>query len=343
MLRADHRAPGILGALFFALLALVAGCDRAETPEWSGETVEEELAAGEPQPVAATTAPATSDPGEQVRFIAYNLENWLTMDRYVDGERVSSHPKPDGEKDAAVTMLARHRPDILGLCEIGDREDLEDLRQRLAEAGIEMPHAHHTGGADPTRRLALLSRFPIAATEDHGAPEIEIPATTGGTLERGMSRGILDATVDSPVGPLRFLGVHLKSKREIPEADQEQIRRAEAHQLRAQANRILDADPATPLIVYGDLNDSRQASAIRTVRGPSDGPRSLKMIRLKDSRGDYWTHHWTWQDIYSRFDYILTSVPVLDWIVEEETYVIDDPEWADASDHRALVLTLDRS
>jgi endonuclease/exonuclease/phosphatase family metal-dependent hydrolase len=225
---------------------------------------------------------------------------------------------------------------MLGVCEIGTEADLADLQQRLKSAGLDFPHTHHTGGVDDTRHLAFLSRFPITKSR---VPE-DLTYELGGQT-RGMSRGIVDVTVDTPKGEIRFLGAHLKSKREIPDADQEMIRRAEAHLLRREADQILAKDPEVQLIVYGDMNDMRQASALRTIQGPRSGPKSLEMAYLRDSRGESWTHHWSYQDVYSRFDYILMSEPLLDKISWDECRVLDDEAWADASDHRALLLVID--
>ncbi|BCX50320.1 endonuclease [Haloferula helveola] len=338
------NAPGFLGAFLLALSATSCEKESKAAGEWSGPVVTADAAppetSAEPAPVVigkpeVSIIQEPDSPGS-LRFIAYNIENWLTMDRYVDGKRVNSKPKPDSEKEAIVTILARHQPDVVGICEIGTKEDLAELQQLLKEAGVDLPHAHHTGGADDTRRLAMLSRFPFASTQLHESLEYELEGKT-----MGMGRGILDATVDSPIGPIRFLGAHLKSKREIPEADQEMMRRAEAHLLRDQATSILTADPSARLIVYGDMNDTRQASAIRTIRGPSKGPTKLGMAFMRDSRAETWTHFWEYQDVYSRFDYVFFSMPMTDGVLWDECRIIDDPEWKDASDHRALLFVLE--
>lgn len=327
-------APGILGAFLLGL----ASCEKeAPAAQWEGEKVTSEAAPPATETPATETpaTEATATDGETLRFIAYNVENWLTMDRYIDNQRVNGKPKPESEREAVVTLLARHRPDVIGLCEIGTPEDLTDLQDRLKAAGVDLPHAHHTGGADDTRHLAMLSRHPFASLELHEDLDYELEGRTF-----GMGRGILDVTVDSPVGEIRFLGAHLKSKREIPEADQEMMRRAEAHLLREQATRILKADPETPLIVYGDMNDTRQSSAVRTLRGPNQGPLKLGMAWLKDDRGETWTHFWSYQDVYSRFDYVFFNNPVTDRALWEECEVIGDDEWAEASDHRALLFII---
>jgi endonuclease/exonuclease/phosphatase family metal-dependent hydrolase len=338
-------APNLFGAFFLLAVFGLGGCRERPSEDWPGDTLAEEIevfSAREAKDPAASADDIGLDrpPGrpsfdaDHLRFVSHNLRNWLTME-VATADGISPRPKPEEEKRATTTVLVRHRPDILGVCEIGGPADLAELRSRLRDGGVDLPHIHHTGGADPERRLALLSRFPIASSERHEDLAYRLD---GRILE--MSRGILDVTLDTPVGELRFLGLHLKSKRETPEADQARMRLAEAHLARALADRILDAEPGTRLIVYGDLNDTRNAPAVRTIRGPGDGPRALKTVGLRDSRGQTWTYHWDRADIYSRIDFILVSESVRglgDW---DASYVVDDPETALASDHRPLVLAL---
>ncbi len=344
-------APGSLGALVFSLLVafLLAGCrEEVAGQEWSGPSVAEEAAAGEPDAGSdppRTDGATTEDPAgagdpagdaNRVRFLSYNLKNWLTMERYERGQTTGQRPKPEREREALVGIVADARPDILGVCEIGSPEDLEQLKQQLADAGVNLPNTHHAGGSDRVRHLGLLTRFPITARTEHDGLDFQLEGR-----EWSVQRGILDVTVETPSGPLRCLGVHLKSKREIPEADQAMIRLNEARQLRRIADEILAAEPATRLVVYGDFNDTRQAPPLRTVQGTRGSDTHLNMIRLTDSRGEYWTHHWSYQDVYSRFDYKLLSANLLDAIVDEESGVLDPEDWSLASDHRALLLTLD--
>ncbi|MGE9269379.1 MAG: endonuclease/exonuclease/phosphatase family protein [Verrucomicrobiales bacterium] len=339
------RSLGAFLLLPAAALFFLSSCKKDQNSEWTGPTLADEAELRETTLAKPSHTPdlsaspathphSTTEPS--LRFIAYNVENWLTMDRYINGERQKSKGKPEEETEAATRLLSRYQPDVLGICEIGTAEDLKDLQSRLKDAGLDLPHSHHTGGFDPTRRLALLSRLPITSVERHEELEYTLEAKT-----RGMGRGIIDATVETRLGPVRFLGVHLKSKREIPEADQEMMRRAEAHLVRAHADHILTAEPDAKLIVYGDFNDSRQSSSVRTLRGPGKGPLSLKMTYLKDSRGETWTHFWSYQDIYSRFDYVLFSEPLLDLADFESCRILDDPEVMEASDHRPLLFVLE--
>lgn len=317
-------------------LFLLSACEERGFDEFPGETVATEIARGESETPESRQAPPEHEPREGAfRFVAYNLENWLAMNRYERGQLTGSRMKPESEKQAVVSILADARPDILGLCEIGTPEDLAELQSRLREVGIDLPHAHHSGGGDPVRNLALLSRFPISRTVEHPALDYHLH-----NRSFTMSRGLNEAIVDTPIGPVRFLGAHLKSKRPIPDADQEQMRLKEAHLLRDRVEKIFETQPADRLIVYGDFNDTRNTPTLKAIRGPSEGADSLRMAWLKDSRGESWTQHWSYQDVYSRFDYILLSGTMNDLVEWDGSRVLDHPEWRAASDHRALLLKL---
>lgn len=318
-----------LAAALAALAATLApSCDRPEAPP-----------ANQPPLAAAAAAPAAPapDPGVPatagtLRFVAYNVENWLTMDRFVDGQTVPGQPKPEREKTVAVATVAAARPDVLGVCEIGTRDDLANLQQRLAAAGVPLPHTHHAGGADQTRHLALLSRFPITATATPADDDYVLDGTTF-----RIQRGVLDATVDAPGGPVRFLGVHLKSKREVEEGDQELMRRNEAELVRKHVESIFAADPQPRLVVYGDFNDTKRSRALRAVQGPYNSPGFLTALRLADSHGHVWTQHWDYEDIYSRFDWVLVSQPLLRLHDRKAGRILDPDDWFRASDHRPLL------
>ena len=91
--------------------------------------------------------------------MAYNVENWLTMER--DGKERS---KPEKEKAAVVRLIVEHRPEVLGVCEIGDKKDVLDLQARLKASGWEMKHLSYDDDSHAFRRLALLSRHPIVTS-----------------------------------------------------------------------------------------------------------------------------------------------------------------------------------
>jgi endonuclease/exonuclease/phosphatase family metal-dependent hydrolase len=278
------------------------------------------------------SAPDVGSNTASFRFLAYNVENWLTMERFGEKNLRETGPKPDSEKSAVIKLLADHSPDVLGLCEIGTAADLAELQQMLKNAGVNMPHSHYCGGSDAVRHLGLLSRYAITSTSK--------PAETDFRLHGKMhsiNRGILDVTVAIHGRPYRFIGAHLKSKRELEDFDQAEMRLHEARLLRRHVDAILGKDPQARLVVYGDFNDTRATKTIKTITGSYNDPGYLTAIPLRDSRGHAWTHHWATHDIYSRIDFITVSQALRREVDFKSSYIIDDPGWEQASDHRPAV------
>ncbi len=254
------------------------------------------------------------------------------MDRYVDGKSLKGAPKPESEKIAVVQLLTRHAPDILGLSEIGDAADLAEIQEDLKTAGLSLPHSHLTGGSDPTRHLGLLSRFPITSTAIPAEMEYQLAGKTF-----AINRGILDATVEARGKSYRFLGVHLKSKRDSEQGDQEAIRVNEARLLRRHVDAILKQDENARLVVYGDMNDTRATPTIKTITGKYNDPTYLTAIPAKDSRNEAWTHHWALNDLYSRIDYVMVTRGLREEVNFRAAKIIDDAGWDNASDHRPIL------
>jgi endonuclease/exonuclease/phosphatase family metal-dependent hydrolase len=344
------HAPVLNGALFAASLALlVAACGkRGGTPGWqapdarSTPVAQVAPVARVASPLAPSPAPAklpepqaavtTEDSAAGLRFIAYNVENWLTMDRYVGQKLRKSSPKPDSEKLAVVQILTTNKPDVIGLCEIGEPKDLAEIQQSLKAAGLDLPHSQYIGGSDPIRHLGLLSRYPLTAPTSPAATQYQMQGRTF-----AINRGILDASFQAHGKTYRFLGVHLKSKREIEDANQEEMRVHEARLLRRHVDAILKADAQARVIVYGDFNDTRPSQAFKIVTGGYNDPGYLTALPAKDSRGEAWTHYWAPHDVYSRFDFIAVTRALKSEVDFRASRVIDDPTWNDASDHRALL------
>ena len=153
-----------------------------------------------------------------------------------------------------------------------------------------------------------------------------------------FSRGILDATVQVNENyQLRVLGVHLKSKRKVPEGDESLMRRSEAQLLRDHVEKIITSDPETNLLVFGDFNDTRNEAPIKAIQGKFGRPDYLTDIQLKDKNGMRWTYYWSWADQYSRFDFIFINKGLLPEVDQEKSYIHGAPNWFTASDHRPCV------
>ena len=118
------------------------------------------------------------------------------------------------------------------------------------------------------------------------------------------------------------------------------MRRNEAHLLRNHLDEILAADPATPLLVFGDFNDTKDQAALREVTGPRGAPGALTPLALEDALGDRWTHYWKINDVYARIDYLFVNKALSSAVDHPKCYLYRSPAWMEASDHRPLVAVL---
>jgi len=273
---------------------------------------------------------------KDVVVASFNLENYLRMERKVDGKMVADAPKPEEEIAAVIETLQEIKPDILGVVEMGDGAMLDDFQSRLKAAGLDYPHRERVEGADPVRHIALLSRFPIVARNSRG----DVPFELNGTQQR-MSRGILDVTVQlADHFRLHLIGAHLKSKRQVPEFDEKTMRAKEASLLKEHLDNILKSSPREKLMLFGDLNDTKNEYPVRELVGPPGSPGHMKDLFLTDRYGYHWTHFWSAADIYSRIDYLLVSRGLSPEINMDRSGISSFRRWYKASDHRAIYATV---
>lgn len=269
----------------------------------------------------------------------YNLENYLPMSRVVDGRRVENAPKPEAEISALVSMLKRIRPDILGVVEIGDQSMLADFQARLSAAGMCLPHLEWVPAPEGERHIAVLSRFPITARNSRSDVSLELDGR-----HHKMGRGILDVTVEiTPNYHLRLVGLHLKSRRKVPAFDEKKFRAREALLVRSHLDSILQANPAANLLLFGDLNDTKNEATVKDILGISGTPAAMRDLPLRDASGLVWTHFWSDADVYSRIDYLMASEALWPEINLSRSGIGGGREWRKASDHRPVYTTITAS
>jgi len=273
--------------------------------------------------------------GEQSAVFAhYNLENYLVMDRRENGQLVHA-AKPEKEIKPLLRILREIHPDLLGVAEMGTPDQFQNFRTRLADEGMNFADAEYVSGPDQDRHIALLSRFPIISRNSEANVAIQLP-----DREETVRRGILDVTVQLTAGfRLRLVGAHLKSKLPIPTGE-ELVRRQEAQALRNHIDRVMKEMPEIPLLVFGDLNDTKEQPAIQEVLGDRQSPTHLTDLWLSDYAGDHWTYYQKFSDTYSRIDYILINQLLMPSIDRRHCYVFRSADWNRASDHRAVVATI---
>lgn len=278
---------------------------------------------------------AAAESPDKIVFAAWNVRNYLLRAAKDEDGRTLTPAKSPASIAAVVQTLSTIRPDILGICEMGSRKDLADLQRRLQKVGLSLPHKTWVDGPDGERHLALLSRFPLVLQHD---TRTTFPLEG---ISRRVRRGILDVTVRiRPDFPLRILGVHLKSARVVPEYDQAAFRRAESLVLRDHIEKILGAESAPPLLVFGDFNDTKDSPVVKGVGGRAGTRQSLTILPLADRLGDQWTYRRDETDEYSRIDYLMVSAALRSLVLRGKTGLHRGKNWFEASDHRPMILTL---
>jgi len=269
----------------------------------------------------------------------YNLEN------YLDESAGPRHPKTEAAKDKIREMIRAMKPDVLAVEEIGGTNALLELRSSLGAEGLNYPHWSHVAGFDTNIHVAVLSRFPFLACRPH---------TNEGFLLNGrrfrVSRGF--AEVDVQVNAeytFTLIAAHLKSRREVLQADEADLREQEAAILREIIDARLRSDPNLNLIVLGDFNDLKDSKPIRTIIGR--GKNALIDTRPAEKNGELppasnartaprnvtWTYYFSKDDTYSRIDYLLLSRGMAREWQTNATYVLALPGWGVASDHRPII------
>lgn len=285
---------------------------------------------------AGVLSAADAPPAKQkVVAVWWNLRNYRLEPVRGDEGKILTPAKSAGSIDAITRTITRLRPDILGLAEIGSRSDLDDLQRRLKKVGVDLPHATWVDGEDQHRHIALLSKFPIETNHDTTS------TVHDSGIPRRVQRGFLDCTlVVRPDFSLRILGAHFKSPRVVPDFDQAAQRRGESLLLRQRIVSILAKDPATPLLLFGDLNDAKNSPAVDGLTGRRGTLSSMTILPLADRQGDTWTYHWAEPDEYTRVDYMMAGNALRRLIDRRGSLIPRERDWMKASDHRPLVVTI---
>ncbi len=279
------------------------------------------------------------------RVAAYNVENYLDQPG-------GTRPVKSAEARAKVVEnIKAINPDVISFEEMGSESAFQELRASLKAAGVDFPNWVHVKGYDTNIHVAVLSKFPITADRSHTKENFLL---NGRRFE--VSRGFaeLDIKVNDKY-TFTLLAAHLKSKRPVPQADEAELRLQEAKLLREKIDACLKRNPDVNLVVLGDFNDTKDQPSTKEIIGK--GKTKLVDTRPFERNGDNlpnenpawepqnvnWTHYYAKEDSYSRIDYILLSPGMAkEWVVDE-TYVQTVPNWAVASDHRAITAAFSTS
>ena len=270
----------------------------------------------------------------QVRVASWNLNNYLTFDRLVDGVYREDYPKPEEEKEAMRTLLLGVQPDVLLVQEMGTEDFLYELQSDLAALGLHYPYTALLEAADPVRHVAVLSKKPFKKVHKHD--DLWFSYFRG---KDRVKRGLLELVFQEGSTKWVLYGLHLKSQltasKDDPHAAKQREREANAIR-----NRIKRRENPYYLIA-GDFNDHPNSPPLRRFLKIADKELS-RFIPTADSRGETWTCYYKKEDSYSHLDYILVSPALAPHVVDNRAYLVDKlPESRIASDHRMVVVDLD--
>lgn len=274
-----------------------------------------------------------AEPSPLISIATFNLENYQLEPTN------RARAKPAAARQKVSEAIAALNPDVLALQEMGSTNDLLALRDDLRRRRIDFAYSHHVAAHDSERHVAVLSKFPFASARSH---------TNMSFLLRGrrlpLSRGLAEVIVQANA-QYRFtlLVAHLKSKRPAAEADEAEWREQEAALLRERIDALLQENPDINLLVAGDLNDVRHSQTLKVVLGPR-GKRGLLDVRPVErndaavrGREIAWTYFYDEEDSYTRVDYLLASRGMARELERAATYILAQPDWGAASDHRPIV------
>ncbi len=288
----------------------------------------------EDSPLAVVDVPAAGSV-TALRLATYNVRNYNSIDRRIDGEFKPHWPKPESEKKALRAVILAAHPDILALEEIGGPAELAELTRDLAAQGLAYSYSALANGPDPDRHLAVLSRVPLAAIHPHD----HVPFKLGGNNDE-VRRGLLEIDIVTGGRPWALYVVHLKSRlTETADDPQSALEReAEARVVRDLVRKEQLLAEGALVAVLGDFNDSRDSAPLRRFTELNNQP-LLKIAPTADSRGETWTSTFGRADEYDRSDYILFS-PALAALQKGRGHIADLPASLAASDHRLVWVDL---
>lgn len=272
---------------------------------------------------------------ESIRIASYNLNNYLIMDRRVDGTWMRQYPKPELEKQSIQAILLQVQPDILVVQEIGGAAFLNELCDDLSRAGLEYPHSILMEGSDTVRQTAVLSRFKPRYINKHDDLEYAYfdrkERLKRGLLEVGFVQGI----------PFTLFSVHLKSRFSKDKRDRlsAQWRLKEAEVCRNRILKRVDTKKINHYCIIGDFNDNPNSAVMR--RFYKRGDRVIgRQLLAEDSRGETWTYLYEKERVYSTVDGFVLSPELFNYVDLGSATIWDRPEAELGSDHRLVYFDL---
>jgi endonuclease/exonuclease/phosphatase family metal-dependent hydrolase len=255
-----------------------------------------------------------SSRGEEFYIASWNVENLFDMEDDPDVE-LDEEFTPDGPKRWTADRLEQklenlagvirkmnggRGPDVLGLCEVENRQVVEMLLEKLAPLGRKYEIVHQDSPSDRGIDCALvydINVFGLADSRFH-------------FVEADKTRDILEARLRRDEADLFVFVNHWPSR-----GNDESQRLTAAGVLRSRVNEILIADAKADIVMIGDFNDEPDNRSIkhrlRATANADDGLagslfNTTAPIRAANKGSITWDNDW------QLFDQIIISAGMRD-------------------------------
>jgi endonuclease/exonuclease/phosphatase family metal-dependent hydrolase len=223
-----------------------------------------------------------SSPERPASVGTWNLQNFLSQNRFEEGAFRVDYPLPEARKKRIRQLILDARPDILFLQEIGSADHLLELQLDLAATGLHYDHAHFSAAPAARSGLAILSRLPIDFLLFHDPIPLDDFEREGACIRRGIQ----EASFSLNGHRFRFFHLHLKSRytSDPDDPDSRSHRSAEIKAVIRLLDSLVSNDPSSAFIVAGDFNTPFRDPLMRILR-----PR-WQPLEVADSSGAIWTY-----------------------------------------------------
>ncbi len=248
-------------------------------------------------------------------------------------------------RNALADLIVMANPDILMLCEIGQKESFNDLIDRLKKRGFAVAYSKLMYANDPSRHLAVISKIiPQNIIEKNNICYRIKPSSKKykRTEAYPVLRGFLHSIFKFEDYKLHIITAHLKSRLKHYRYNQNDMRRYEARQLKYYVNDLSKLEENANILIMGDMNDIYSSSPIKAIRDEKKSiEKSLYDLRPNDKKGDVWTHWWAKVDSYSRIDYAFANFALLPELNYDKSEIFYKEKMSlIASDHRPIIISL---
>ncbi len=271
-----------------------------------------------------------------IRVATLNLYNYVITNRMVGSVYRKDYPKPEDEKEALREVVIKTEPDILAIQEIGPKPYLLEFQRDLRSDGIDYPYIILMEAVDKDRHTGILSKLPFDQVKRHDNLEFKW------FNERlKVKCGLLEIIFESENLQWSLFNLHLKSRYTVHEEDPEgRIQReGEATVIRNYIKKNYIQNSNLHYLIVGDFNDTIGSKTLRRLL-KSGSTKIADPVSARDSRGETWTYYYKKEDVYSRFDYILSSPEMVPYIESASGTIVDIPAMKRASDHRLVYVDI---